>query len=116
MVDGTKILYGFLRTKISIVQNLIEAIKGVLLETSEISVRIFLNIGKKHLFFSRFNQKVFYDGYVENIRTLFSNVVDNLRKTYLKEAAEKLVPIRDYQPMYLVICNIPYVKFKNEEK
>ena len=83
---------------------------------AKIAVRIFLNIGKKHLFFSRFNQKFFYDGYVENIRTLFSNVVDNLRKTYLKEAAEKLVPIRDYEPMYLVICNIPYVKFKNEEK
>ena len=41
---------------------------------AKIAVRIFLNIGRNHLFFSRYNQKTFYDGYVENIRTLFKNI------------------------------------------
>ena len=82
---------------------------------AKIAVRIFLNIGRRHLFFSRYNQKNFYDGYVENIRALFKNIVENLRKTYLKEAVVKLVPIRDYEPMHLVICNTAYVKFKEKK-
>ena len=83
---------------------------------AKISVRIFLNIGKNHLFFSRFKQKFFYDGYVENSRNLFKSIVDNLSKSYLKAAVARLVPIRDYDPMYLVTCNIPYVKYKQKKK
>ena len=83
---------------------------------AKISVRIFLNIGKNHLLFSRFKQKFFYDGYVENSRNLFKSIVDNLSKSYLKAAVARLVPIRDYDPMYLVICNIPYVKYKQKKK
>ena len=56
----------------------------------KITVRIFINIGKKHLFFSKFNQKFFYDSYLEQTRYLFSSVISNLRKTYIKGAVEKL--------------------------
>ena len=83
---------------------------------AKISVRIFLNIGKNYLFFSRFKQKFFYDGYVENARGLFKGIVENLSKSYLKAAVKNLVPIRDYDPTYLIISNIPYVNYKQEKK
>ena len=83
---------------------------------AKISVRIFLNIGNNYLFFSRFKQKFFYDGYVENARGLFKGIVENLSKSYLKAAVKNLVPMRDYDPTYHIISNIPYVKYKQEKK
>ena len=82
---------------------------------AKIAVRIFINIGKKHLFFSKFNQKFFYDCYLEQTRYLFSSVISNFRKTYIKEAVEKLVPFRDYDSTYLIICNNYYIQYKKQK-
>ena len=53
---------------------------------AKIGVRIYMNVGKKYLFFSKFKEKFFYDRFLEHTRYLFSSIISNVRKAYIKTA------------------------------
>ena len=83
---------------------------------AKIGVRIFLNLGKRYFFFSKFEQKFFYDGYLEQTRYLFSSITSNVRKSYIKSAVEYLVPVRDYDSTYFIVSNNYYIQYLKKRK
>ena len=81
-----------------------------------ISVRVFLNIGKNYFFVGRFKQGYMYNYFLSWTRRLFYRISQNISKQYCSNAILHLKPIRDYNPMYLKISNVPYIDYLEKEK
>ena len=77
----------------------------------KISIRIFLNTGKKFFFFGKYNQRFIYQEYLTHTKKLWRNIIFALRKVYIKDALNFLTPYRDYDSTYLIICNSRYIQY-----
>ena len=81
-----------------------------------IATRVYFNLGKHFLFFSRYKQKFLYDNYLEQSKYLFSSIVKNVRKAYARSAVRYLRPVTDYDPTYFIISNALYVLYLKEKE
>ena len=83
----------------------------------KISIRIFLNTGKNYFFFGKYKQRFVYQEYLNHTKKLWRNIISATRKVYIKEALNRLMPYRDYDATYLIICNSCYIQYlKSKEK
>ena len=82
----------------------------------KIAVGVYMNLGKRYIFIGNFKQKFFYEKYIEQSRYLFSSIVLNVKKAYIKTAVRSLVPVAHYDPSYLIISNIPYIQYPKKKK
>ena len=78
---------------------------------AKISVRVYMNLGKKYFFLGKYKQKFFYERYMDQTRHLFSSIALNVSKAYIQKAVKYLEPVRHYDPSYLIISNIPYIQY-----
>ena len=76
-----------------------------------IAVRSFFNIGKNYFFIGRFKQKHLYEFFMSMSGRLFIAITKNVSKQYIADAILHFRPIRDYDPSYLKISNVPYIDY-----
>ena len=77
----------------------------------KIAVRVYMNLRKRYIFIGKFKQKFFYEKYMEQSRCLFSSIVLNVKRAYIKTVVRSLVPVAHYDPSYFMISNIPYIQY-----
>ena len=75
-----------------------------------IGVRIYFNIGKKHIFIRQFRQKHLYNCFLQFSRKLFSAIIESVKKHYVSNVVRLLRPVRDYDPTHLKITNTFYMR------
>ena len=68
-------------------------------------------IGKNYFFLGIFKQEHIYKFFLLWSKRLFAAICKNISKQYVTNAIHHIIPVRDYDPKYLRISNVPYIDY-----